>query len=60
MMKRTVSKTLRWTLSMLFGTLAASSCAADLRDAVTAGAMGYVTETTTQILSEIIILSDEE
>ncbi len=42
------------------GTVLASSCAADLRDALTAGAIGAITETTTQILSQLIIPDDGE
>lgn len=57
-MKRMSSAKLRWALCLLGGTLTATSCAADLRDAFTAGAIGAITETTTQILSQLIIPDD--
>ncbi len=59
-MKRCISLGLRLLLCATGCSLAATSCALDIRDAFVSGALDYVSGTTTQLLSQLIILPGDE
>lgn len=58
-MKRIMSLGLRLVLCAAGCSLTATSCAVDFRDALVVGAMDYISGTTTQLLSQLIILPDD-
>jgi len=59
-MKRCMSLALRLLIGTAGCSLAATSCALDIRDAFVSGALEYVSGTTTQLLSQLIILPGDE
>lgn len=60
MMKTQLQRSKMAMVAAVGCSLAVTSCAVDLRDAVLTGALDYVSGTTTQLLSQLIILGDDE
>lgn len=59
-MKRMTNRLARLVACVLSSTMLASACAADLRDAVTTGAIDFITGTTTEVLSSLLDFSAAE
>lgn len=56
-MHRTMNRLTRMAAVALGSTVLATSCATDLRDAVTTGAIDYVTAATTEVLASLLDFS---